>query len=723
MRVKSLTAVAVEAAWQTSYTLLVRRAVAVGLTVLVLVSIAAGGAAYVRQRLQPLPIPPLERDWRATVSVLAGDGVKGTIDGSAARARFSEPFGATAAPDGTIFVADAGDAHRIRRISPDGVVSTVAGGVRGFADGSGSAAAFSTPSGLALGTDGTLYLADTGNHAIRRITPDGEVTTLAGDGTPGYVDGPARQARFNGPIGIAVASDGRILIADTYNDRIRVIDAGGTVTTLAGSGQPGADDGVAEGASFDTPSGIAVDARGTVYVADTGNGVVRIVDPQGQVTTPGWARGDGFARPLGVAIGSGDDIYVADEAGRIVAIRPDGGFRTLAGAGSGFRDGAGGIAQFRSPSSVTTIGPGHLVVADAGNALVRRVVATSQRGLLLPTSPAIRPQFDADGFRALPLLWPVTPLSGSHEVAGSFGEVRGGRGERFHRGIDVRVEQGTPVYAVRDGIVSSPISNDGVGSLDEWLRIGEVAYVHIRAGRRRTDVFDPSRFAATYDGRRLKRLRVKRGARFATGDLIGTVNRFNHVHMNVGWPGEEHNPLLFRLVRFEDTVTPTIEADGIRVYDASWRQQTVRVQGRLLLHGRVRVVVDAWDQSDDNTPSRRLAPFELGYQVLEEDGTPAAGFETRRPSLRFDHVGPDPDAPHQVYGAGSGIPFYGGRRTRYFYIVTNRLARGETTEGFWDTRSLPPGHYILRAWAADVSGNLVQRDLQVTLDGADDERR
>ena len=378
---------------------LVSRAVAILLTIFVALAVGAGGGAYVWQRLQPTPIPPLERDWRATVAVLAGDGVQGTIDGTAARARFSEPFGIVAAPDGTIFVADAGHAHRIRRISADGGVSTVAGGASGFTDGDGAGAAFSTPSGLALGADGTLYLADTGNHAIRRITPSGQVSTLAGDGIPGYTDGPAHQARFNGPIGIAVAPDGRIVIADTYNDRIRVIDAGGTVTTLAGSGYPGADDGVADSASFDTPTGIAIDARGMIYVADTGNRVVRTVDQHGRVTTPVWAYGDGFSRPLGIAVGTDGELYVADEGGRIVAIRSDGGIRTLAGAGLGFRDGAGGIAQFRSPSGVALLRPGHLVVADAANALVRAVVATSQLQLQLPTSPTIRPQFDAGGVR------------------------------------------------------------------------------------------------------------------------------------------------------------------------------------------------------------------------------------------------------------------------------------------------------------------------------------
>ena len=703
-----------------SYTVAVRRVVA---TVFVLLFVCGGAAAYLWQQLQPSRIPPLERNWHATVAVLAGDGTLGTIDGPADRARFSEPFGIVAAPDGTIFVADAGHAHRIRRISPDGVVTTLAGGARGFADGSGTRAEFSTPSGLALASDGTLYVADTGNHAIRRITPDGQVSTLAGDGTPGYADGRGTQARFNGPIGVAVAPDGRVIVADTYNDRIRVIDIGGTVTTLAGSERPGADDGVGDGATFDTPTGLAVGASGLVYVVDTGNGMVRTVDPSGHVTTPTWARGDGFFHPLGIASAPDSELYVADEGGRIVAIGNDGNIRTLAGNGVGFRDGGGLSAQFRRPSGVAWLRPGHLVVADAANALIRVVAATSQRGLQAPTSPAIRPQFDADSFREAPLLWPVSPFAEAHEIAGSFGEVRGDGQQRFHRGIDVREEQGTRVYAIRDAIVSDPISNDGLNSLDEWLRLEDLAYVHIRAGRTRAALLDSSRFVANYDGKTLTRLRVKRGARFAAGDLIGTVNRFNHVHVNVGWPSEEHNPLLFRLVRFEDTVAPTIPRDGIRVYDEEWRQHTTRVHDRLLLSGRVRVVMDAWDQADDNVPSRRLAPYELGYQVLDVNGSPAPGFESRHPSLRFDRLGPNPDAPHTVYGAGSGIPFYGGRRTRFLFILTNRLERGQTAEGFWDTDRMPPGHYILRGWAADVSGNTAQRDLPVTVGAADEGKR
>ena len=151
----------------------------------------------------------LEPPWLGAASVLAGDGRDGWQDGSADVARFSEPFGLAAAPDGRIFVSDAGSSHRIRQIAADGTVTTVAGGGRGFADGRGSQARFATPSGIAVAPDGTLVVADTGNHAIRRVSASGVVTTIAGDGTAGYVDGPSAQARFNAPVGVAVDAAGR----------------------------------------------------------------------------------------------------------------------------------------------------------------------------------------------------------------------------------------------------------------------------------------------------------------------------------------------------------------------------------------------------------------------------------------------------------------------------------------------------------------------------------
>jgi sugar lactone lactonase YvrE len=665
------------------------------------------------------PTIALDSRWTASALVLAGDGVAGVRDGDAAEARFSDPFGVAVSPDGTVYVADGGDAPRMRRISPDGRVSTVAGGDPGFTDGTGSAARFSTPSGLAVDERGAIYVADTGNNAIRRMTADGHVSTIAGDGVAGYQDGPALHARFNGPVGVAVDANGRVIVADTYNDRIRAIDRDGSVRTLAGSGEPGALDGVGPEARFHTPCGVAVDASGRIHVADTGSGLVRTIAPNGLVTTRAVPVA-GLFRPIGIAVNRRGDVVVSDQRGRLVEVAADNATRTLAGWTPGFHDGSASDARFRGPAGLAFAGPARLIVADAGNALVRLVADPSRLESRPPASPRVAPRFDADGFGLQPLLWPVEPLEGPHEIAGTLGEVRGGEGaERFHAGIDVRVDEGTLVHAVRNGIVTSPIATDEFGSLNEWLRIGPVTYVHMRAGRtRRNDVFDPARFVPTYDASgRLILIRVKRGARFTTGDVVGTVNAFNHVHLNVGWSGEERNPLRFRLVQFEDTVAPTIARGGVRLYDEVGRQLTRRDRGRLIVSGRVQVIVDAADQADGNRPQRRLGLYDLGYQVLTPDGSPAAGFDRVRHTQRFDRLAVDPEAAHLVYSRGSGIPFFGRRRTRFLYVVTNTFRDGIAARGFWDTTLLAPGNYTFRVWAADIRGNVAvaNRDVPVTI--------
>lgn len=651
--------------------------------------------------------------------VLAGDGKAGWRDGRADRARFSEPFGVAVAADNTIYVSDAGDSHRIRAISPAGEVSTVAGGGAGFADGAGAAARFSTPSGLAIDATGTLYVADTGNNVIRRVAPDGRVSTLAGDGVAGYRDGAAREARFNGPVGVAVDPAGRVLVADTYNDRIRAIAPDGQVTTLAGSDVPGAVDGPGPRASFDTPCGVAVDAAGRVLVADTGNALVRTIDRAGVVTTRAQPI-IGLDRPLGIAVNAAGDVYVSDEQGRVIEMPASGVVRRLAGASAGYANGPGADARFRRLGGVALAASNRVIVADAGNALVRVVAPVEWRTTLPPSSPRIDPAFDDEEFGRTPLLWPVTPLEGPHEVAGTMGEVRGEEGfERFHAGLDVRQEQGTDVRAVRAGVVASPISAGAFGTLSEWLRIGPVTYVHLRVGRSRRDVVeDVARFAPTYDETGvLVRLRAKRGAWFPTGATVGTVNQFNHVHVNVGWAGDEHNPLRFRLLQFEDTVRPTIARDGVRLYGQGGRPITTRVKGRLVVSGQVQVVVDAWDKANGNRADRRLGLYALGYQVLRRDGTPASGFERPRMTLVFDRLTSARDAARIVYAPGSGIPHYGQRRTRFLYAVTNTFRGGVATRGTWDTSELLPGDYILRVVAEDFHGNqaVANRDLTVTI--------
>ena len=652
---------------------------------------------------------PLDRDWSAVVTVLAGDGVAEWRDGNAYRARFTDPFGVATGADGTIYVADGVGSHRIRAISPDGRVTTLAGGTRGFADGVGVAARFDTPSALAVASDGVIYVADTGNNAIRQIARDGSVTTLAGSGTAGFRDGAAGEAQFNGPIGVAVSSSGRVFVADTYNDRIRVVEPDRRVATLAAD------------AVFNTPSGVAVDASGRVYVADTRNRLVQQIDPSGTSAIPfGFAV---LSRPVGIAAAPDGDVYVTDERGGVIVIHPDGSSRTVAGSTPGFRDGPGLDARFRRPTGIAIAAAGRLIVADAGNALVRMVAAPSRLEFRAPPAPNIEPQFDIETFRAEPLVWPVEPIEGPHEIAGTVGEARGEGGERMHLGIDVRAEQGTVVYAVRDGTAVSPSSLEAFNTLTETIALGPLTYIHVRAGRTRGGaIFDPSRFVPTYDERgKLTDLRVRRGARFVAGEVVGTVNGFNHVHLNVGWSGEEYNALDLRLVQFEDSVPPMIAPRGIQLLDAQQLPIKERVRGRIVVRGPVQIVVDAWDQSNESRPGRRLGLYDLGYQVLLPDGTPAPGFETVRHTMRFDRFTIDPEAARLVYASGSGIPFYGNRRTRFRYLVTNTLRNGLAARGVWDPAPLPPGDYLIRIWAADVNGNVAtaNRDLPVTLPRCD----
>jgi hypothetical protein len=679
---------------------------------------AAVGAAYLSWRLAPAQQQPITSGWPAIVLVLAGDGVRQSLDGERSRARFSEPFGIAATADGTVYVSDAGGADRIRRITPDGFVATIAGWRPGFADGVGPEARFSTPSAIALDADGTLYVADTGNNAIRRVTADGRVTTYAGDGTPGYRDGPAASAQFNGPIGIAVDRDGRVFVADTYNDRIRMIDRMGIVSTVAGTGGPGWTDGPISSAQFHTPSGVAVLPSGDLLVADTGNSVIRAIS-HGVVTTPPSTAPAALWRPVGITAAATGDVYVTDDRGRVVEISPAGAVRTLAGSSAGFRDGAGADALFRGPTGVAIVEPGHLVVADARNGLVRLVGAASRLGLRAPASPRIDPAFDLASFAAVPLLWPVAPFGGPHEIAGTMGEARGEDAERFHAGVDIRVEHGTDVHAIRPGVVSSPVSTDAFGTLNEWLRIGGLTYVHVRVARTEHGMpFDLTRFVPAYNDKgKMVGMRVKRGARFAAGERIATVNAFNHVHLNVGWPGEEHNALALRIPQFEDTIEPTIAPKGVQLQDEAGAPLTTHLRGRVVVTGRVQIIVDAWDQSDGNRPERRLGLYRIGYQVLHDDGSPVEGFERPLETLRFDQLLSDPAAASIVYAPGSGIPFYGERRTQFLYRATSRLRQGVASQAFWDTSKLPLGDYVVRVWAADIRGNVAKenRDVAVTI--------
>jgi len=264
----------------------------------------------------------------------------------------------------------------------------------GFADGTGTAARFYQPYGIAVDASGSFYVADYGNHAIRKVTPAGVVTILAGaypTATMGFVDGTGTAARFKGLTSIAIGPDGNLYVTDQMNHAIRKVTPAGVVTTLAGNGTAGYADGTGTAARFWNPSGIAVDAAGTVYVSDSGNHAIRKVTPEGVVTTlagasptvtAGFADGTGtaarFNTPWGIAVNAAGNLYVADSSNHAIRkITPQGVVTTVAGSyptkASGFVDGTGTDARFKSPANIAFDAAGALYVSDTGNHAIRKV--------------------------------------------------------------------------------------------------------------------------------------------------------------------------------------------------------------------------------------------------------------------------------------------------------------------------------------------------------------
>jgi len=319
------------------------------------------------------------------VSTLA-DGSAGFADGEGQNARFSVPTAIAMDRAGNLYVADAGN-DRIRKVSPEGKVSTLAGGKRGFADGEGENARFDNPTDIAMDAAGNLYVVDNENHRIRKVSPEGKVSTLAGSGTTGdnkggFADGAGASARFFHPQGIAIDMAGNLYVGDASNHRIRKITPEGKVSTLAG-GEKGFADGKGNSARFDSPRGIALDATGNLYVVDHGNHRIRKVTPAGAVSTLagdgkfGFADGLGVAArfwyPSGIAIDAAGNLYVPDNR-RIRKVTPKGEVSTLAGDGEiGFADGDGRNARFFKPSGIAIDATGNLYVADAGYNNIRKI--------------------------------------------------------------------------------------------------------------------------------------------------------------------------------------------------------------------------------------------------------------------------------------------------------------------------------------------------------------
>src|SRR5438034_200826 len=223
-----------------------------------------------------------------TFTTLAGNAGYGSADGTGNAARFFHPSSVAVDRSGNVYVADSSN-HTIRKATPAGVVTTLAGlaGYGGSADGTGSTARFFSPYGVAVDSGDNVYVADTANHTIRKVTPAGEVMTLAGlAGSPGGADGTGSAARFTVPYGVAVDGADNVYVGDTANATIRKVTPAGVVTTLAGlAGSFGSVDATGSAARFGFPSGVAADSAGNVYVADKSNHTIRKMTPAGAVTT------------------------------------------------------------------------------------------------------------------------------------------------------------------------------------------------------------------------------------------------------------------------------------------------------------------------------------------------------------------------------------------------------------------------------------------------------
>ncbi len=321
------------------------------------------------------------------VTTLAGSGVQGKADGVGSAANFASPAGVAVDNTGIVYVADFYN-HIIRKISLEGKVTTLAGsGDAGSADGAAAAASFNFPAGVAVDKSGNVYVADANNNKIRKISPAGNVTTLAGSGDTGSADAVGIAASFAHPYGVAVDSTGNVYIADRDNNKIRKISPAGVVTTLAGTGLPGIVDGSAATATFDNPMGVVCDDLGNLYVADTNNAEIRKISSQGMVSTfagsaalkPTLGMAGPLVSPRGLALDKSGNIYVADEAANFIRrISTDGKITVFAGmggngAGRGSTDGVGTEATFYYPSGVAVDEHGNIYVADQGNNKIRKI--------------------------------------------------------------------------------------------------------------------------------------------------------------------------------------------------------------------------------------------------------------------------------------------------------------------------------------------------------------
>jgi NHL repeat len=347
--------------------------------------------------------------------VTAGTGAAGARGdgGPGTSAELSSPFGIAIDADGTTYVADRAN-NKVRKITSAGTISTFAGTGTAGSGGDGGAATAATlnlPRGVAV-HGGSVYIAETGGHRIRKVAADGTISTVAGTGTAGAGGdgGPATSAQLSSPQAVAVAADGTLYVADTGNNKVRRIGTGGTISTFAGTGTAGAggDGAAATAATLSGPTGVAVDAAGNVLIGDTANNKVRRVATSGTISTfagtgTAGGAGDGAAAtaaqlsaPRGVAVDSAGVVYIADYGNfKVRRVSASGTISTFGGTGvqgsalgTVGDGGAATSAQLNQPWNVTVDSAGNVYVADTENHKIRKVTPSGTISTLAGTGTA-----------------------------------------------------------------------------------------------------------------------------------------------------------------------------------------------------------------------------------------------------------------------------------------------------------------------------------------------
>ncbi len=643
--------------------------------------------------------------WRTSTDFAAPLRHVSTVAGTSGE--FGEPFG-IAIKGADIYLSD-GQNGKIWRVS--GYVAAV------FAEG------LDTPSGIAFDKAGNLIVADAGAQTIRSINTKGEVSIIAGSkGKFGFADGETAAVLFNGPIGIAIDSDGKIFVADTYNDRIRVIE-NGKVSTLAG-GSPGFADGRGAEAKFYTPCGLAV-WQDKLLVADAGNRRIRVIEPDGRVWTlagngeqelkDGLLNTSSFVQPTAVTVDKNGFIFIADGS----AIRRIGGnvlpiVQTISSETRGIIDGEAFKAKFNRPSGLVSNTDGDLLVADSDNRLIRQF--TSRRsGHEISTDEIKSLRDKPETFRVSQSpRWPFDPPDAKRDIAGTLGEIRGEIPEtkepaRFHNGLDIAGAYGETAVFIRDEKVLLPMAAQNFGSLRELLRLPSIGYIHIRLGRSVASApFADERFQFERDlSGKLAGIRIPRGTKFKAGEAIGSLNPMNHVHLIAGRSESEMNALdALIFPGLTDLRPPTIE--NVTLFDENWEEiETQRWASRIKLSGRSRIVVRAFDQADGNSAQRRLGAYKIGYQLLRQDNSAVADTKW---TLQFDRM-PSSEAVKLVYATGSRSGATG--ETIFNYIATNYVDGSDFHEDFLDAAALDNGTYKLRVLATDYFGNTSFKDISI----------